>query len=476
MGRNAKQPVDDENWRPARLIPTTGLRSETEKEGRATSVLLAVMYAVPEFGASLLSYGRAPAGRMQTFVEVPFMDTSTNEEARPDGAIVVRRGKTQWCCLVEVKTGHSPLEHSQIEQYVRIATQNGFDAVLTISNEIASSAGECPIQLERRLVHNVRLFHLSWFRILTEAVLAHEHRGVSDPDQAWILSELIAYLRHPKSGTGDFEDMGRHWTQVRDGARHRTLQASDRAVQDVSENWEEFVQYLCLQLCQHLGRDVAPLYPRKMDRTARLEAIAASLADGGRMLATIRVPDAVGPISIEADLQSRLVTLSVDIQAPNDGRPKTRVNWLLRQLRDAPDDLRVEVAFARTKQSTARLLGEVRNDPDRLLLPSDPKREPRGFSLALAARMGTKRSKGPKSFVGEAEKQLFDFYGRIVQDLQSWTPRAPKLPEEPGPPSPREIPADSESRSKDTAPEIAEESLPQTTVKEVHPPESVDEA
>jgi hypothetical protein len=44
------------------------------------------------------------------------------------------------------------------------------------------------------------------------------------------------------------------------------------------------------------------------------------------------------------------------------------------------------------------------------------------------------------------------------------------------PPSPREIPADSESRSQDTASEIAEESLPQTTVKEVHPPESVDEA
>ena len=42
------------------------------------------------------------------------------------------------------------------------------------------------------------------------------HRGVDDPDQAWILGELIRYLEHPKSGAHDFHDMGGSWTSVRD--------------------------------------------------------------------------------------------------------------------------------------------------------------------------------------------------------------------------------------------------------------------
>ena len=425
-----KQQGGEEDWTLARLIPTSGLKSQRERETRATSVLLAVMYAVPEFASTLLSYGRAPAGRIKTYVEVPFTDAQTGEQARPDGAIVVRRGKTKWSCLVEVKTGHDLLRDEQIEQYARIANQQGLNAILTISNEIASSAGDCPIQLDKRLLRNLKLFHLSWFRILTEAVLAHEHRGVSDPDQAWILAELINYLQHPNSGASDFEDMGRYWTEVRDGARHRTLQATDVPVRSISAHWEKFIQYLCLRLCQHLGRDVVPVYPRKMDQKTRIERIGAGLAESGRMQAAIHVPDAIGALGVEADLQSRMVTLSVEVQAPNEGRPTTRVNWMLRQLRDAPDNLRIETAFSRTGRTNARLLGEVRKDPRALLLPSDLKREPRRFALSLTGRMGTKRSKGPKSFVGDAERQLFEFYGQIVQDLHSWIPRAPKLPEE----------------------------------------------
>lgn len=428
-GKNTST-IDESRWTPARLIPTTGLARQQEQENRATSVLLAVMHAVPEFGSSLISYGRAPAGRIRTYTEVSFRDQTESKDVRPDGVVVVRRGKITWRCLVEVKTGAATLDRSQLESYLRVADQSGLDAVLTISNEIASSAGECPIQFDRRIQRRVNVFHLSWFRILTEAVLAHEHRGVSDPDQAWILAELIHYLQHPKSGAGDFEDLGPHWTAVRDGARHRTLQPAEVNTRDVAARWEEYIQYLCLRLCQHLGRDVLPVYPRKIDADARRGRIAQELAAHGRMSATIRVPDAVGPLGIEADLQARLVTLNVHVPAPSSGRPKTRINWLLRQLRDAPDNLRVEVAFSRTKLASARLLGEARGNPESLLLPADLRREPRQFVLSLAARMGLKRSKGPKSFVGESEKQLFDFYGRVVQGLRPWTPRAPRLPDE----------------------------------------------
>jgi hypothetical protein len=47
-----------------------------------------------------------------------------------------------------------------------------------------------------------------------EEVLEKEHRGVADPDQAYILGELIRYLERPRSGALEFEDMGPSWVSV----------------------------------------------------------------------------------------------------------------------------------------------------------------------------------------------------------------------------------------------------------------------
>jgi len=56
-----------------------------------------------------------------------------------------------------------------------------------------------------------------------------EFRGIADPDQAWILGELIRYLEHRKSGALEFEDMGAAWVDVRDQVVAGTLRPSDRA-------------------------------------------------------------------------------------------------------------------------------------------------------------------------------------------------------------------------------------------------------
>ncbi len=98
---NAKQnPRPEERWHRARLIPTTGIGGQDEQEQRATSSLLAVLSAVPEFSRSLLSLAGAPAGRTATFTEVRF-DIGDNKIVRPDGAIVVERGQVRWVALVD---------------------------------------------------------------------------------------------------------------------------------------------------------------------------------------------------------------------------------------------------------------------------------------------------------------------------------------------------------------------------------------
>lgn len=61
--RKPVEPLIEDGWRPARLIPTTAIGGHDEQEQRATSLLLAVMGAVPEFGKTLLAHRDArPVG------------------------------------------------------------------------------------------------------------------------------------------------------------------------------------------------------------------------------------------------------------------------------------------------------------------------------------------------------------------------------------------------------------------------------
>jgi hypothetical protein len=419
-----------EGWHPARLIPAMGIRGQEEQEKRATTSLLAVMRAVPEFGHALLAPLGAPKGRISTYAEVQLKDAAGKTHI-PDGAVVVERGKTLWRCLVEVKTGNADLKPEQVNRYLDMAREHRFDAVLTISNQITGAPTDSPVDVDRRKLRSVALVHLSWWRIITEAIVQHRHRGVSDPDQAWILGELIGYLDDERSGASGFQDMGENWVKVRNGAGDGTLRAGDAEVRDVASRWDQFVEYLCLGLGQDLGRDVRPVRARKQTSAGRLDANCAALADLGALEAAIRVPDAVGPLVVQADLRTRKVITSVTVDAPGDGRPATRVKWLLRQLKDAPDGLVIEASFANSKTTTAALLSAAREDPQALLLANDAKRPPRAFRLALSRPMGTKRGKGERSFVLETRKQAIDFYRELVQNLRAWRPSAPKLPEEP---------------------------------------------
>ena len=420
-------PKVEEAWHPARLIPTTGIGGQDEQEQRATSSLLAVMRAVPQFGRALLSNLDAPAGRIETYTEVRFTDAD-DKTVIPDGAVVVERGKTRWVCLVEVKTGGAALRAEQVEKYLDVARANGFDAVLTISNQIVASPTDSPIAIDPRKTKKVALRHLSWWRVMTEARVQHKHRGIADTDQAWIVGELIAYLDHERAGAGGFEDMGDSWVAVRDGARQRTLRMADKSVRDIASRWEQFVEDLALRLCQDLGRNVEAVWPKKLDAAARLDVAVRAIVDRGRLEAAVRVPDAVAPLELAADLRARLFTTSVELSAPREGRARTRINWIVRQLKDAPDDLRIEVRYPNAKETVSSTLKEAREKPDRLLFAADPHREPRAFRLSLMRELGSKRGRLAGSFVAESKRQALDFYRTIVQGLRAWSALAPKLP------------------------------------------------
>jgi hypothetical protein len=162
----------------------------------------------------------------------------------PDGLIRVTRGSKSWTALVEVKTGTNQLQAEQLETYLDIAKREGFDAVVTISNEIVSAAGEHPAFVDKRKLRKVELHHLSWTQILSDAVMEKTYRGVADPDQAWILGELIRYLEHPKSGALEFDDMGQHWVDTRSAARAGTLRSSDAGSSAITARFDQLLRFI----------------------------------------------------------------------------------------------------------------------------------------------------------------------------------------------------------------------------------------
>lgn len=430
MSAQSDTPVGSvpEAWGHARLIPTFGIRSQQEQEKRATSCLLAVMHGVPEFGHALLRELDAPkAPVIETYAEVRFKDAN-GKTVIPDGAIVCRRGKKTWTCLVEVKTGLAPLKDDQVTAYLDIAKANQFDGVLTISTQITANSSESPVTVDRRRLRGgLNLWHFSWWRILTEAIVQQRYRGISDPDQEWILRELIHYLSSPASGAVGFEDMGDKWVAVRNSARDGSLRKGDAAAREVAERWEQFTNYLGLSLSQELGAHVTVHRARNQTTPARLDELVQALEARGELSSTLHIPDAIGPLTIRADLRSRQTFARVAIEAPREGRTKSRFNWLIRQLKQAPDDLLIEASFPNVRTTTAGKLGEVREDPAPLYYPPDPKRDPKGFVLTQSKPMGQKRGRDEGSFVRETGAQTVVFYRDIVQDLKAWYAAAPKL-------------------------------------------------
>jgi len=79
--------MTEETWRQARLVPTSGINRDEEQERRATSALLAVMSAVREFGRALSQPLGAPAGALETYIEVPFI--WAEKRCFPDGLITI---------------------------------------------------------------------------------------------------------------------------------------------------------------------------------------------------------------------------------------------------------------------------------------------------------------------------------------------------------------------------------------------------
>ncbi|MCK9903672.1 TerD family protein [Frankia sp. Cpl3] len=417
--RHPDDGAGEDRWQPARLFPVAGIGGAAEQERRATSALLAVVGSVREFGRALTTRFGAPAGQVETFIEVPF--TRGDEPYVPDGLIRVRRGQRTWTALVEVKTGSGELRAEQVEAYLDIAREQQFDAVITVSNLITAPDERHPVAIDGRKTRKVGVHHLSWAEIRFRCQLLVENNSVVDPTQGYILNEFLRYLDHARSGALTFDDMGPHWVTVRDSIAAGTLRPTDKGLPPVAERFDQLAHYLCLHLGGLLGIEVFPQPSRRIDATQRRQLLAEELCQKGTLSAAIRVPGTVGPATVAADLRSGRVVCSITIEAPRQGRPLTRIKWVTRQLAEANGNLRVETFEQGSREATrAELLTLVRQKPE--ILATDPAREIRSFRISLSAPLGPKRGVGKGTFVTSVVDTLEKFYEEVAQNLREWRP------------------------------------------------------
>ena len=415
----------------ARLIPVSGISGQREAERRATSALLAVLSIVRPFSATLLAplgCTRAKTACVETFVEPPF--EIGDKTLRPDGLIRVSVGnRPAFEALVEVKTGLAKLEAEQINAYLEVARAHGHDCLITISNEIAPSPGVHPTSgLRIRANSKVSVHHLSWMLVMSEAVKEHAHRGVDDPEQAWILGELIRYLSHPKSGALEFTDMGDNWTTVRDAVADGTLHRYSSETIEVCQRWDRLLRVAALRLGTEIGADVMEVIPRAQRQNPKLrnKEFVRSLSADGTLAGALRVPSAIADIKVVVDIDAHKVEVSTVFAAPDDRTARATVVWLVRQLKHAPGSLLVDAYSKSTRIPTTASLEQLREDP-RQAVPASGQAAVR-FELRQQTPMGAgRRSTRKKGFIDSVIDAVMDFYACALQDLKPFVPRAPAI-------------------------------------------------
>ncbi|MFI2635471.1 TerD family protein [Streptomyces collinus] len=414
-----KSLAENESWRQARLFPVSALKNDRDRETRATSVLLSVMAQVPRFGRRITAPFGAPSGRMETFTEVSLPHGDTPR--RPDGVIRVERAGKLWTALVETKTNGNPLKSDQVQAYMDIAARRGYEAVITLSNDVALEGSPLvDVKIDRRRKHQVALWHLSWAEVAHQAQMLIRHEGVGNAARTWLLQDLLHYLQHDNSGCHGFQNMGAAWVPVRNGINDETLCHGDPRALEVVESWERLIRQVCLRLGGELGQKVLPAQRsrRGTDPGARRARLADQLCLEGRLQAELRVEGAPGLLAISADLRTAKLRTSVEIPAPEQGYPLTWAKRLIRRLAEAPADLHVETLVEGEAGGPRGTLERLRPEPGDLL-PKDSSTRITGFRLSLFKGMGSGRGSAESGFIRSVDDAVHRFHTSVVAHLDA---------------------------------------------------------
>lgn len=414
----------------ARLFPVL---STTSKEGRTTSIVLACLVQIEEFGADLLwSLGQRRGRRavVQTFTEIVFKNQTGNINDRPDGLIVLKVGAREWRALVEAKVGNNEIQTEQVERYRALAKENDIDCVITISNQFATTPTSHSLEEIRKARSKIPVFHWSWMHVLTTAELLVSNERITDVDQLVLLNELRRFLSHESAGVRGFDRMPREWGDlnklVSTGGK---IPAKSIEAQTVIDAWHQETRDLSLILSRMTETPVSEKLPRKHqnDPTQRQKDELRILREAQQLRCQLQIPGAAAPLEIVADIQRRCIDVGMSLRAPEDKKTtKARVNWLLRQIKtENLNDLHFRLLWPGTSEPTQFLVHDLKENVD---ICDEGKQHlvAHGFQVFVSKRLGGRFTQ-QVNFISDLEECIPAFYGEVGSGLTVWKKPAPRI-------------------------------------------------
>ncbi len=416
----------------ARLIPTV---ADSKKEERATSTLLASFIVVPGFAREVLSEAGAPVGKrikIVCYTEVTFKNNEKTKGPRPDGLVIISSGSKQWTALIESKIGNTELTKVQVEEYLDLAKAHGINALITISNQFATTPTHHPVKVAKNKLRSVELYHFSWLSLKSKAVLLTANKSIDDPEQAYILRELVRYLDHDSSGVSSLTRMPSDWKDLCSSVQHGTaLGKTSEVVENSVSGWHQLLRHLSLNLSMSIGQPVRIALSRAREKDAKLNFSedCSDLAQNNGFSTEFEIPNTASRIIFSADCLRRTINISMKLDAPKDKtRATASINWITRQLKGkGVENVGIRAYWPRRIPMTSAALVEVTENPA-VLIPEGISDLPTYLEIIRIADLAA-RFKGAKTFIEDCSKEFPSFYQDVGQHLSKWVAKAPQVKE-----------------------------------------------
>lgn len=426
--------IDKSESRKARLFPVL---ADTSKENRMASIFLAVLPVLPELAKVLfltLNQRIGKRAEITTLREVTFKSElergrKVEKINRPDGYVLLDSGRNVWDAVIEAKIGKNPIKADQVERYIKLARENNVNAVITISNEFVAYPTQSPVKISGKQLQSVDLFHWSWTFIRTQCEMLRDQGELESSEQLYILDQFIELLNDSGTGIERFNEMPEAWTEVvAKCAGNEPLRKSDETTQIVASAWISELRDASLLLSSEVAEPVTVKVEKALreDPEKRLKDIVTKLCDEQLLTGTFKVPDAAADIDVKIYVAGKHASVSMMLKAPQDKvRTSSRVNWLLRMLKETEDDelISIRAHWPGRKSATDAPIADLRVNPD-LIDEAPSSAVPHSFEVVMAKHLS--RQFGRRKIISEFEDLLLKFYNTVGYHLRAWQPPPPK--------------------------------------------------
>jgi len=268
------------------------------------------------------------------------------------------------------------------------------------------------------------------------ALLLIDGKAIDDPEQAFLLRELVRYFQADASGISSDVRMSAAWretcTAVHQGS---TLLKSSGEVAEAVADWFEFMRFAAIKLSLALGQPCSVWMSRKhqKDPASRLQDGIAELVDKQELTAWVDVPNAAGRIQLTASPLRKTLDLCINVDTPRDVKQqRAAIHFVVSQLKDYEgEELTVRVNWPGRTPPTQLPIRKALDEHDRKALTPDGQKElPTSVDLLRVIDMGAK-IKTSSGLPDQGISCLIQYYREVVQGLEKWVPKAPKVREQP---------------------------------------------